>query len=419
MADISLAEMNEALTSGAGDFLVDAANAARRGVCRAFRGAPAAIVGSPLDNAAARAWQGLAERLCNPLPEPLPEPSDPVPGGQCAGRAYQITYRYRNTPSDSWITASPITRNGAIGGIVLKRTSETAMQITLFHSGGGSGGSGVEEPLGFVSGESGSVGSAEMLSVTPVDGLPDDCGDVPPNYPIQPADAGDLDYLDTIPVGGKPTQFPITINPVKVDVGIQVKPEFNVNIGGIQVNLDITGAKITISPTLNINPVLPPALDPRPEPPPAVQPPQDPGQADEDIGDALESLAEAIEEVKEISEAAKTCACEEEPEVSLVPDLLGSGASGDYLLPEGTRFVRVSLSTQPSNPRRQNGLSAPDVLYAGWAWYKYLNGCSERLPLDSAEKSYPVETEVVPTRFAFTCNTGFSAVATAYKEVET
>lgn len=418
MADISLAEMNEALTSGAGDFLVDAANAARRGVCRAFRKAPAAIVGSPLDNPAARAWQGLAERLCNPLPEPLPEPSDPVPGGQCVGRSYQVVYRSKNSPSDPWITSSPFERSGGIGGIVLKRSSETAMAITLIHSVGVGGGSGVEETLGFVSGESGTLGSAELLSVTPVDGLPDNCGDVPPNYPIQPADAGDLDYEDDIPMGGKIVKLPVTINPVKVDVGIQVKPEFNVNIGGIQVNLEITGAKITISPTLNINPVLPPALDPRPEPPPAAQPPQDPGQADEDIGTALDELAEAIEEVKQIAEDTKTCACDEDPEVSLVPDLLGSGDSGDFVLPEGTKFVRVSISAQPSNPRFENGLSAPNVLYAGWAWYKYLNGCAERNPIDAADKSFTIDSDVMPSRFAFTCRKGFTAVATAYKEVE-
>lgn len=418
MADISLAEMNEALSGSAGDFLVDAANAARRGVCRAFRKAPAAIVGSPLDNGAARAWQGLAERLCNPLPEPLPEPSDPVPGGQCQGVLYSLIYRSRNTPSDPWVESGALERYGAISGIVLERASETAMAIVLKSGGAVPPGTPTDEILGFVSGEAGSLGSAELLEVNRVDGLPDNCGDVPPNYPIQPADAGDLDYDDVIPVGGKPVKLPVTINPVKVDVGIQVKPEFNVNIGGIQINLDVTGAKITISPTLNINPVLPPALDPRPEPPPAVQPPQDPGQVDEETGESLQEILDELAEIKEIAQDTKTCACDEEPETSLVPDLLGSGASGDFILPEGTRFVRLSISAQPQNPRRENGLSAPDVLYAGWAWYKYLNGVAERLPIDAADKTFLIDSTDVPSRFAFTCRVGFSAVATAYKEVE-
>lgn len=417
MADISLAEMNESLGS-AGDFLVDAANAARRSLCRAYKKYPGAIVGSRFDNPVTQAYDGLARRLCEPIDELPEDASEPVPGGQCLGRLYSIVYRYRNTPSDSWIVASPVQRNGAVGGLTLKRTSDTAMQITLFHSVGAGGSGGTEEALGFVSGETGTIGSAEIVSITPVDGLPDECGDTPPTYPINPADAGDIVKPEPLPSGGRTVNVPVTINPVKVDVGVQIKPEFNINVGGVQVNLNITGAKISITPTFNFNPVLPPALDPRPDPPPPVAPPQDPDQEGGETGESLDEILDELEEIKEIAQATRECACEEDPETNLVPDLLGSGNSGCFNLPARVKLVRLSINTQPTNARFENGMSAPNVLYAGWSWFEYLNGLSVRTPIDSAEKTFLVESENEAQRFCFTCRVGFSATVTAYVEQE-
>lgn len=419
MADISLAEMNAAAASGAGDFLVNAANSARRGVCRAFKKAPAAFVGGPLDNPVAQAWDGLARRLCDPIGDTPDDASDPVPGGQCTDVLYDFTYRSRNTPSDPWIVSGTLSRYGPIRGIYLDRVSETAMAITLSSNGPTLPGTPTQEVLGFVSGDGALTGSAELLGVTRADGQPDNCGDVPPNYPQQPLQPSDLDFDDTLLAGGKPVKVPVSIKPVEVAVGIQVKPEFNINVGGIQVSLDITGAKINISPTFNYGVTLAPKFDLRDPRPAPVLPTPSPEQGQKDTLDGLKGIKDKLDEVGEDVQDAKECACDEEPSESLVPDLLGSGASGDFVVPERTRYVRLSISTQPTNPRRQNGLSAPDVLYAGWAWYKYLNGTGERLPIDAAEKAFVVPSEEEPSRFAFTCQTGFTAVATAYKLVET
>ena len=418
MADISLAEMNEAAISGAGDFLVDAANAARRGVCRAFKKAPAAFVGGPLDNPVAQAWDGLARRLCDPINETPDDASDPVPGGQCKDVLYSVEWRSRNQPSDPWSSPTTISRYGPIGGIYLDRVSDTAMAITLKSGGSSLPTSPTEEVLGFVSGGSGTQGSAEILGVSRLDGQPDNCGDVPPNYPQQPLQPSDLDYDDTLQAGGKPTRVPISIKPVEVAVGIQIKPEFNINVGGIQVSLDITGAKINISPTFNYGVTLAPKFDLRDPRPAPVFPTPSPEQGQKDILDGLDGVKDKLDEVGEDVNDAKECACDEPPSESLVPDLLGSGNSGDFLLPEGTKFVRLSISTQPANPRKQAGNSGPDVLYAGWAWYKYLNGTATREPIDAADKAFLVPEKQDPARFAFTCYTGFTAVATAYKLVE-
>lgn len=418
MADISLEEMNANALGDTGDFLTKMANAARRGVCRAFKKAPAAFVGGPLDNPVAQAWDGLARRLCDPINETPDDASDPIPGGYCTDVLYSFKYRSRNTPSDPWTESGTLTRYGPIRGLYLDRVSDTAMAITLSSNGSTLPGTPTQEQLGFVSGEGANTGSAELLDVQRVDGQPDNCGDIPPNYPQQPLQPEDLDYDDTLIAGGKPVKVPVSIKPVEVAVGIQIKPEFNIAIGGANISLDITGAKINISPTFNYGVTLAPKFDlrdPRPQP---VFPTPSPDQDRKDNQDALKGIKDKLDEVGEDVEDAKQCACDEPPTESLVPDLLGSGNSGDFLLPERTKFVRLSISAQPANPRRQNGVNAPDVLYAGWAWYKYLNGCATREPIDAADKAYLVPDDQEPARFAFTCQTGFTAVATAYKLVE-
>lgn len=417
MVDITLQKMNESLESS-GDFLSDMANGARRFVCKSYKKVPGALAGSPLDNPVSQAFDGLLRTLCDPLPDSTPDSSEPVPGGQCEGRLYTINWRSKADASADWVTGFGFSRYAPIGGILLEQAGEDSLAIVLISGGTTSPVPGTREIIGFVSGEPGNQGSAQLLSVVPLDGLPDNCGDVPPNYPIVPADIGDVKGEEGFTIGGRNFKLPIEISPVKVEVGVQFKPEINVNIGGIQVNLEFAGAKINISPTFNFNPVLPPALDPREPKPTPVLPPIPPDNANRRILDKVNEIDTDLERIEDLLREVKECACEDEPETSLVSYGLGLAASGDEFLIPQTRIVKLVLVDRPVNERRQEGLSAPDVVYAGWGWYKYLGGMSERLPIDAAEKTFPVPEGIEPNRFCWTCQTGFTAQVTAYYEAE-
>lgn len=405
MADLSYSEIAEGIGTTTGDTLVDIANVAGDFFCDVYSKFPAAIVGSSLDNPGARFADGLARRICAPRNQLPDQPAPVPPGGQCPEVLYNIIIRTRNTPSDPWSDSSIYQRVGPVRGVFLERASDTAMAVVLKTNGPLGVNAPTDETVAFVSGDTSQLGGAELVSVVRDDGLPDNCGNGFPNYPDDIPPPNLLAKPLPVPVGGPLVEVPVEIVGTKYEIGISIKPEFNINVGGIQVKFDITGAKITIAPTLKLPDVLPPGKDTRPSPPAPVEPGKEP-VADPDLKRELDEIKDKLDELEE-------CACDEDPEGPLLSDIIANSSGGVYSLPANTEYVEVQLTVLPSNSRVEfgNGTSQ-NVIYAGWYSFGTVQGAGDRLPI-----SYEQNVFFAPkgaSRFSFTVRKGAIAVCTAY-----
>lgn len=405
MADLSWQEIAEGIGTQTGDTLVDLANTAADFFCDVYSQFPAAIISSPLDNPGARFADGLARRICAPRNNLPPSPTPSPEGGQCPGVIYRVGYtvEINGTPAPGEVLL-----NGPIGGITSRTIDETYLIVIECGVTEGNAPEGYYPILstGFKPTFEESYPTASITSIVREDGAPDDCGSGFPNYSPSYPDAPSLGKLVPVPIGDIDVDVPIEITPIKFEVGISIKPEFNINIGGIQFNFDITGAKITIAPTLKLPDVLPPALDPRIPLPAPKEPGKDP-VADPDLKRELDEIKKKLDELEE-------CACEEEEgEGALLQDIIGSGTGGVYSLPDRTEFVRLELTVLPRNERVEfgNGTSQ-DVIFAGWYSFGTSQGAGDRLPV-----SYQSNCFFAPkgaSRFSYTVRKGATAVATAF-----
>lgn len=409
MADLSWQEIAEGIGTQTGDTLVDLANTAADFFCDVYSQFPAAIVSSPLDNPGARFVDGLSRRICAPRNK-LPDDAQPRPeGGQCPGIEYDVdtTVDIAGTPSTGTTRL-----NGPIGGIS-SRNDNDRFQIVVE--------CGVTElfaPNGYlVILDTGtketfeeSYPTAAITDIRRVDGSPDNCGNGFPQYDQGLPSVPDLVKRLPIPVGNSPVDVDVEIVPVKFEVGINIKPEININIGGLNVKFDITGAKITIAPTLKLPDILPPQLDPRPLPPAPVEPGKDPVD-DPNLQRELDDIKKKLDELEE-------CACEEPPEEgALLQDIIGSGTGGIFSLPERTEFVRLELTVLPSNERIEFGNgTAQNVIFAGWYSFGTSQGDGDRMPVSYASNCFFAPKGA--SRFSYTVRKGATAVATAFYRAE-
>jgi len=316
VADLSWAEIAEGIGTTTGDTLIDVANIAADFFCDVYSQFPASIVSSPLDNPGARFVDGLARRMCAPR-DKLPPDAEPAPeGGQCPGVIYRVGFSIEisGTPS-----TGEVLLNGPIGGITSREIDGqyiAAIECGITETFAPEGFYAILS-TGFKPAFEDSYPTAAITSIVREDGFADDCGNGFPNYPPSLPTQPSLGRLVPVPTGGVPVDVNVEVTPIKFEVGVSIKPEFNINVGGIQVNFDITGAKITIAPTLKLPDILPPQLDPRDPPPPALEPGKEP-VADPDLKRELDAIKDKLDEIEE-------CACEEdEGEGALLTDVLGS-----------------------------------------------------------------------------------------------
>jgi len=258
---------------GASEDLVGAASkiapaAVRQVLCSA--GGLASLLGGPLGRLQAPGtgnrmlsdMGGILEAAC-PVPPPLPEPPQPLPGQcpvpylvsytlkrrnrlNCADATDVTNTRVVEGPINNFQLTTPDTATCDFGGTpwirfeVLAGPSQT---LTLLESSGGN--------LRWV--------SFQIDSIERVDGLPDDCGEIPPSPPRQPIDQPpdsppipriDPDGNPLPPIIFQPRVGPIYIGPrgdLNIPVTVNVGgPSFNVPIS-IPVNVNLPDFSPTIS----------------------------------------------------------------------------------------------------------------------------------------------------------------------------
>ena len=192
--------------------------------------------------------KALGALLCDLPPDTLQPPAPPFTGGQCPGTIYQFTWTVNqgNAPPFNGISdrPGPLTLSRALEPGDENAGCEEGQEFARYTMLSGT------SPVGLGSGCGVTVTN---IQVTPLFGMPDNCGDPNTELP-EPGDniefGGDVTYEGddntniTVPVTG-------IFAPIYVDLDGSLRIPVTVNVGGI----DLTG-NVEVSPsfTVNLNP---------------------------------------------------------------------------------------------------------------------------------------------------------------------
>lgn len=423
MVDFTLYDYGRQQKDGDPDFLGQIADTAVDAMCNIYNKSPGSVVarefpGTPIVDGV----DAFYRNLCAPKGKAPPLPTPPFTGGQCCGTTYRVTVQANLVLSNGQtipFNADPQTITGRIAGISVKNSGEglqerTSIVIDTYQGGDCSIHTEVVPRSTFVHNSDGTTSSITIVSsdVVAISGS-NNCGNPSSRYPTVPLVDADFNFNAPITIAPNVSiSVPVTIIPTVVPITNVFRPEFNVDVGGINVNVSLGG--FTFSPTLQIPPgTTTPSGDPRALPPPAKtnDPTPDPKQTSLDLSQIKAKLEEIDKEIEDCCDALYPF--QEPPSDKIRILLIGTGNSIDVAMPAKTYKVTVELTSMATNKKVQFGNNAPDVLYAGWAWFSDGVRQAERLPVDAEFKMF-VPPDRVSKRFSMTLYAGYIGRVLAY-----
>jgi len=392
----NLTELSERIGEGTYDFADILAEKTRIFACEFWQKFPDRVVsGDSLDGSFTR---GFMNRMCRN--ETLPNPPQvPYTGGQCNVSYYitstarvSIDNSFRNVKQGDLIVISGINfpHLGPIEGLELNPfVNNEIAQIKALNNPNNIFMSYVKDgaQIRWRQPQSGGLAISDIFVdeifghvLTRVDGQPDDCGNVPSDYPT--TNPNPSDYHTTIIINmddGDDLTIPLTYNPINVSFPM------NFDLGGIHLRIDLGGIHFNFSlvsidgiplplPDGNLSPLPIPNDDenrkfPTPKLPPPSSPRFEPIERDEN-DPKEEDIGENIE------------------------------------------FVKIEILSKPGNYKHQWGDGAPDVIYSGWFEFQSEGYNFPRQPIHF-DKTIFRKPEGA-TGYAYTVYEGYSAKATVY-----
>jgi len=311
--DLTIKDFKANRALGRASFIGSLANSAAEKICGLYGKSPSSIVKTiPFGSGAIDNSRGIFDDLCEDIAPPPPPPQSQFQGGQCDGIKYRVAFSinyevYDNSPegkrTDVFSGIADV--NGGVTGFRLAAPGQSTAGIATIKGFSNlicvcRGERFFLEPPGtlvVIAGDA-SFGFKSIASATAtrVDGQPDNCGNPPPSYPAPTALPDDLDGTTVINIAPNfPVTVPVRIVPTIAPIVNIFRPEFNVDVGGINVNISAGG--FTFTPTVQIDPnVRFPISDPRPNPPaPITITPNTPaGGGDCGIGVAAEHCGAVV-----------------------------------------------------------------------------------------------------------------------------
>lgn len=188
--------------------------------------------------------RGYMNAYCNARGDtPPPAPTQPFTGGQCEAIEYDVLVEYQRNPTEPVLNETARVF-GAIGGVRIEQNPDIGnrYELILSHFTAPPSSQSTETVLNAWTAALGGDNFANIVSNTRVDGLPDNCGDPNPAYPVQPPPT-QQDLSTTINItniDGLAVDFDVQYN--KTDVNSNFPISFKVN--GINVTLDGGGLNI-------------------------------------------------------------------------------------------------------------------------------------------------------------------------------
>lgn len=386
MPDFTFPELNSDQGTQTADTLRNAANAAAEAVCNLYENYPSGVIPSFGDPTGVGAFtDGLLNRLCAPRGKVPTPPAKPFNGGQCAC----VNYSVKATTTGFGLPDLnlELVRPGPISGIRKQKNpngNDTAYGFDFGSDGCQSG------FAAFISSQL--DGTVTITSVTRVDALPDTCGDPPVQYPVVTIPPNVFAPNITVGLPGGAVSIPVTIIPTLIRPELEFRPEFNIDVGGINANINLGGIDLSIDPTFDTPITLPPG-DSRPSPPtPTTSKEPRPAQCN------LDEVIKLLEDIKE-------CACGEEKELKSLSYPPARGRS--ILLPPDTQYVVISAIAGDGVKFQVAEGNAPDVYYLGWFSFGNGAGAGEKLALNFLQCGIKAPEGAT----SFTCSLNFGSVA--------
>lgn len=384
---------------GTGNFVKKVADSAANFVCGIYRDFPAAVVSDTSPNSFGR---GLMDSLCAPRGS-LPDPPTPKPGqGQCQCVFYDVTYtQYTPTGSDS-------TTSTVLGALSFGSEPDTLVpgltNLLIYHWADcpdGKPGNRARLLYGIQSADGQYYATIDAISRT--DGQPDSCSSdghnwspgSPTTVPPERATSSDIvNYND-----GTDITIPLAYVPVSVDFNIN--PKITVNVGGIKVSFDFSGAKIDLG---NDN------SDP--------DTPRDRTNSNSDdfdrIEEQLKRIKERIDSQQSDIDAIKkdsndTPPPDDDPTIESEEDTSESESGNKNV--DKLEWVCIHLTKLPN--REQWGDDAPNIYYAGWLEFRVKDCLLPRQPIHFVDSIFKAPDGA--TGFAFTLTNGAKGKAKVYR----
>ena len=412
-----------------GNSLRDVGQAAIDAYCNLYRNYPAWTGGSLFQLVGLDPGRALFDRVCDEPPPPTPT-QPPMLGGQCCA---DYIFHFEGQQGGNPFATDFIVK-GKVGTPRYRRrdTEDGFYNPAIFLDVGIDCPPTFPETKIFALGQNlndgmGSGITGLVYNISRVDGQPDTCGDLPPEYPDIIPRPDELNYDIDITVGDIAISVPVTIPITQFSPTFNFSPSFAVNVGGVRVTLDIGGLSFTFNPTVNL-PSLPTGEDPRPpaDRPVPVTPPS-PGGGGGDCPDVnLQPVLNAIATVKADTELilekleellnCDRCRRQEITSLDYAVQAYGAAQSAVISLDPKSRWVRLEIVSQPINPRVQSGEVAKDVYFAGWYYFQTGGSAGDRNPIHFLDNAYP--TIEGARTFAYTLPKGYAGIVYDVYEVE-
>ncbi len=428
--DLTIRDFKADRALGRASLFGEIANAAATQICSLYGKSPSTLVRTvPFGAGAIDNSRGVFDDLCEDIAPLPPAPTPNFTGGQCDRVRYRVrgvaklkqkssptqNFPERDVPIDVpvWGLITHVLLEDFVNDTTAPFTGSGYSRLTCYCRGLGGTALSTVGPHILLGSSDNEIQSIGVITITKFDGSPDTCGNPAPVYPPPSASPGDLDKTTIINVSPNVSvSVPVKIVPTFAPSANIFKPEFNVDVGGINVNISAGG--FTFSPTVEIPVDLPyPYSDPR-----AVKPPSIAIKIDGGGGGGECDLTEVIDRLIDIEDEVVRCCDRDAPHS---PPQANKVLSQEYLmagsifqsLPARTFQVTVDVLTRPESEKFQaGGVSAPTVLYAGWFWFAAGNHMSDRMPVDAEFKIFSPPERVTDS---FACSMkGYTARIVAY-----
>jgi hypothetical protein len=259
----------------------------------------------------------------------------------------------------------------------------------------------------------------EEFRVVRSDGLADQCVQPIPPPNLTPPPLNILNPTYNFNIGGVIVPLTLVYVPIDVDLNVRVNPLFRFDLGGINIDVNFDGVDINFGDGRD-DPFpfnFPNGDDPRTDPPPTYTPPNDRPATRDDIVDLTDKVNDIINTQTEMEEdIADLLDCERcEEQFTITTIEYGSEQSREQVIQPKGEYVKLTIDNAPLNRKTQNGIDAPDVIYAGWASFSI---GSHQLPRQPAHYASSVfSTPPNATNFTYTLYEGFSArMMEAYRD---
>lgn len=380
------------------EFSKDVIRQARDAACSLYSRYPGAFTAGAVPGTPAETWtQGFWNDVCRKSPTPNPPPTTPpFEGGQCP---VEYVVRVKQTWFNN-VDPETIYEQVSFQGVTGKIQGagwENGDHYMLDRNGN-------RRILGLGLDPNVVTETSFVIeSIERLDGLPDECGNLPAGYvpiPLPPiSDPGwNPPYLP--PPGGTAPGFKITL-----PFG-WLNPEFNLNIdvGGITLKFDLGGITFNLGDRSGDG--SPGSFD-------GNQP--DLGGLEDAINNARDAANNARDAANGARDAANNRNTNDPDDPLNDPDKQNRDPKGEDDPKEEDELerllaVEVELTEKPKNAKNQWGDGAPDVYYAGWFEFLANGKAFNRTPIhfDLTRFNAPPGA----TGYAYTLYYGFKGKAT-------